>query len=377
MPETTAHTATTSPPVILLAGDRFFVRRVPLVPGTPVDSQVELALETLAPFPLEQLFYGHVVDYKGQHALIYAAYRRNFSPAEQAAWETARAVLPEFIFWCAAARRSRAGTGSLRASATGLEAVAWDDASELPSQILSRRTEKETQGRLEQELLGEFTQRTGLNAEQINSFHGDIDGREWSKAGLSLALGDAATATIPTAILASADVRDKTLLAARQREQRRSSVLWRVFATVTVALAACLVLEGALFGGQALLAAKQRDLETRKPAIQQIESAQLLATRLEKMTAQQLRPFEMLAAVNQPRPASVEFLRVSTNGPLQLSIEAQTNEASDLRTYETALRSIPGIQQVELRDPRMRSGRTSFQLEVTFKPNWSNLGAGT
>ena len=95
------------------------------------------------------------------------------------------------------------------------------------------------------------------------------------------------------------------------------------------------------------------------------------------MTAQQLRPFEMLAVVNSPRPASVEFLRVSTNGPRQLEIDAQTSDAGDLRNYENALRQTAGVEKVDIRDPRMRAGRTSFQLEVTFKPYWSHPGGSS
>ena len=94
-----ASTTSRNQPVILLAGDRFFVRRIGLAANAPIGPQVELALETLAPFPLEQLYYGYLVDYTRRHALVYAAYRRSFTTEEQATWETARAVLPEFVLW--------------------------------------------------------------------------------------------------------------------------------------------------------------------------------------------------------------------------------------------------------------------------------------
>jgi hypothetical protein len=374
MPDSLA--TTSNQPVILLAGDRFFVRRISLVANSPIAPQIELALETLSPFPLEQLFYGYLVDYKRQHALVYAAYRRSFTAEEQMTWENARTVLPEFVLWGIAPRRSRAGTGSLRASEHVIEAVAWDEASELPGLILTRQVTPETTRALEAELLRDLKTRSGLADDQINAFHGDISATGLIKGNLQLVLGDADRATLPAAALGQADIRDKTLLTLRQAEHRRTTLLWRIFATTAAALVLCLLVEAGLFGGRILIKNQQSKLDARAPEVQQIESAQLLATKLQKMTVQQSRPFEMLAAINRPRPASVEFLRVSTNGPLQLSIEAQTGEAGDLRTYEDALKTIPGIDKVELRDPRMRAGRTSFQLEVSFKPNWFQTGGG-
>ena len=82
------------------------------------------------------------------------------------------------------------------------------------------------------------------------------------------------------------------------------------------------------------------------------------------------------AAINVPRPSSVEFIRVSTRGPLQLEIDAETANAGDLRTYEAALKQLSSIASVAIRDPRSRSGRTTFSLEVSFKPNWTQSGGG-
>ncbi len=369
-------TTSRNQPVILLAGDRFFVRRIGLAANAPIGPQVELALETLAPFPLEQLYYGYLVDYTRRHALVYAAYRRSFTTEEQATWETARAVLPEFVLWGIAPRRSRAGTGSLRATDQVIEAVAWDEASELPTLILTRQVSPETTRRVEAELLHEFKRRSGLADDQINAFQGHVSSLGINKTGLQLNIGEAHQANVPLTALGQVDIRDKTLLATQQAQDRRSNLFWRSFAALAAGLAVCLLVEIGLLGGRALLASQRSKLDANASAVQEIESAQVLAIKLQKMTDQQLRPFEMLAAVNRPRPASVEFLRVSTNGPSQLSIEAQTSEAGDLRTYEEALKSVPGIEKIELRDPRMRAGRTSFQLEVTFKPNWYQPGGG-
>lgn len=362
------------PPALLVPGARFFIRRISLAPNAPAAPQIELALETLSPFPLEQLFYGSVTDKAGQHALVYAAYRRNFSADEQESWNHARTVVPEFLLWAFSRRSNQAGA-QIRHTETGVEIVAWDDASELPVLILSRATDDDAE-RDPTPLLLELKRRTGIEANDVELVEEPLKVTGIDRDGLALQAGKQRTALIAPTALTDADIRDKAELTERRREERRTTLLWRLFAVSALALAACVLVEISLAGGRAFLAAQRQRINANAETVRSIESAQLLATKLEKMTSQQLRPFEMLALINQPRPRSIEFQRISTSGPLTLQIEAQTAEAGDLRIYEDALRKLGTVERVELRDPRMRSGRTTFQLEVTFKPNWSVNGGG-
>ncbi|MFI5357020.1 MAG: hypothetical protein ACHQ4G_06780 [Opitutales bacterium] len=350
------------------------MRRIALAAGAEVAGQVNLALEAMAPFALDQMFHGHVVDSAGRHALIYAAYRRNFTAGEQASWNEARAVLPAFLLWAVCGRSPAGRSALVRAHAAGLEAVVWDDASELPAAVLSRGIPA---GADEAALLAEAARLAGIPPAQVRQIKGEIAVERLEKGGLSLAAGPTFAGMLPAATLATADVRDRQVQVAQTRRAARTRVLWRIFATTTAALALCLVLEGVLAGGHLLLAGRQRALAAHAPEVSRIEAAQTLATRLESLSTQQLKPFEMLAAVNGPRPRTVAFLRVSTTGPLQIEVEAQTGNAGDMRVYETTLRQMPSVQQVELRDPRMRGGLTTFLLAVTFKPDWLKAGGGS
>lgn len=364
-----------NPPALLVSGARFFIRRIPLAPNAPIAPQIELALETLSPFPLEQLFYGFVTDKAAKHALVYAAYRRNFSTDEQDAWNQTRTVVPEFLLWAFTRRQNRTGA-QLRHTDAGIEIVAWDDASELPALVLSREANGDEAEIDPTPLLLELKRRTGIETNDVELVEEPLKVTGMDRDGLALQAGKPRTALIAPTTLTDADIRDKAELTTRRRDERRTTLLWRLFAVSTMALAACMLVEISLAGGRAFLAAQRQKINANAEAVRSIESAQLLATKLEKMTSQQLRPFEMLALINQPRPRSIEFQRISTSGPLTLQIEAQTAEAGDLRIYEDALRKLGTVERVELRDPRMRSGRTTFQLEVTFKPNWTGNGGG-
>ena len=59
-----------------------------------------------------------------------------------------------------------------------------------------------------------------------------------------------------------------------------------------------------------------------------------------------------------------------------MDVEAQTSNAADLRDFEADIRKLPGIDHVEVRDPRTREGQTTFVMEATFKPGWYKGGGG-
>jgi hypothetical protein len=362
---------TTAARVVLLPGDRFFVRRIPLLPDAPAAAQIELALETLAPFAPEHLYHGHLIDAAGRHALIYAAYRRNFPADEQADWDDAEAVIPAFLAWVVARPALGLGSPGLLVETTdGLTGLGWDDASELPAVVLSQRNSDSGHPVGENALVTEITRRSGIAADKITAWPNRPPDVRPASGGLQVTVDEQEPVMLPTKALATADVRDKLVLGLRRRHAARTRFTWRFAITTMAALGLCLVAELGLRGGGFWLEKQRELMDARAPEISAIESAQNLAARLEQLSATQLKPFEMLAAINRPRPASVEFVRVSTNGPLQLVVEAQTNNAADLRTYESALRQLGGVATVDLRDPRMRDGRTSFSLHVTFKAGW-------
>jgi hypothetical protein len=73
----------------MLPGNRFFVRRL-AVEGEDLAGQVNLALEAVSPFPLEQMLIGFVTSTDGKQVLAYAAHRRRFTAEESFAGRPAK-----------------------------------------------------------------------------------------------------------------------------------------------------------------------------------------------------------------------------------------------------------------------------------------------
>ncbi len=360
--------------VVLVPGERFFVRRVPLAPEGDVGTQVELALEGLSPFPAGQLYYGFRTDSGRTQALVFAAYRKNFTPEETASWTGAAAVLPDFSVWLGPGSPPPAGVW-VREHGGRVEAVAWDGRSQLAAALLVRAAGATDRAGL----VNEARRKAGLPVEasvkMIKSSALETT-REKGELIIRLAGGDVETRFDATA-LGQADIRDKLLLAERRQTLRRDRLLWHGFVAMLGGLAACVALELGVLATRSWLRVQLTEIKTQADTVTKIDLAQSLAKRLEEISEQRLRPFEMLAEVNDKRPKSVEFSRVVTSGLWRMDIEAQTSNASDLRDFEADVRKLAAIDHVEVRDPRTREGLTTFMMEVTFKPGWLKAGGGT
>jgi len=355
--------------LVWLPAETFFVRRVTLDPNAPAAAQVELALEIAAPFALEQLYYGYMAAPDGRSALAFATHRRLF-PGD--GWPEAGVVLPAF----AVLLGEPPGAERVRLwQAPGcVVAAAWDGRAALPAHVLARAVATEDEAAARATLLDEVAQRLGGRRPEVDEFTGPITAKPLpSDRGWELSLtGRGSGRTLLTLLapegLAAMDVRDKTVLAARRQARRREAMLWRTLAAALIGLAAAAVLEGGLFATDRVFARWRAEQEGRADEVRRIETAQTLGTRIEEMTARRLRPFEMLALVNDVRPAAVRFVRCSTVGLTTLEVEGQAADAASVGTFEAALKGLPALASAEMSDVRLREGVTTFQFTATFKP---------
>jgi hypothetical protein len=92
---------------------------------------VNLALEAISPFPLEQMLVGFVTSADGKQVLAYAAHRRRFTAEESFAWPEDCQVVPEFLALCG--HRPAADGIVVHRSNERLTALAWKAGDELPA----------------------------------------------------------------------------------------------------------------------------------------------------------------------------------------------------------------------------------------------------
>ncbi len=355
--------------VVFAPSDRFFLRFAPLAPDLPALAQAELALEALAPFPPTQLYWGCWVSSDRTSALVYAAHRRRFAPEELAEWEPADLVVPDLL---ALLGGSPAGPVLLvHAGTNRLSGAAWSGLSPWPVAVHTRGYAEAPTEDHRRQFAAELSAKAGMADAPVRFVAGGPSARREGNR-LIFELKDPAGAVIADTIVAAADqdgldVRDRLFLGQRRRDRRRGEFIWRLLLAGGAAAMLALGCEVGALSFSLLNRSLTGRLAAQAPLVEKLATAHGLSRRIDELTHRRLRFFEMLSAVNESRPRSIQFTRTGTSGRSALEIEALTNSADDIGTFESALRRLPTLDKVEIKDLRARDGVTTFALTVAFK----------
>jgi len=116
--------------------------------------------------------------------------------------------------------------------------------------------------------------------------------------------------------------------------------------------------------------------EDRRPLVEDIIESQKITDRILELGVKRLLPIEMLALVNEKRPATVEFTNVHCElkkpkdsvltKPI-MTVDARTPNAGDISDFLKAVQSLPEVESVTNSEPRVRDTSTTFRLEITFR----------
>jgi hypothetical protein len=354
------------PKVVLLPDGIFFTRSIVIAPGsTPADvtGQVELALETLSPFPPAQLYHGYYWPPGADRAFVFAAYRRRFTNEQLAEWEGAELVLPTFATLLGGSIKS--DTTLIVPSDEGLTAIYWED-SPVPAKLVFRPLHPDAPEADRNRARDQLISAAPRNREIVLSIP-PVSAPSASERDLVFSAGGF-TSRIPAAQSGALDVRDKDALATLRRARTRDLALWRGFLALLAILLVLGLAELGLIGAAAWQKTRMAQVEAQRPLVERIMTAQSVTTRINDLSTKRLLPFEMIGHVMGPKPASVQFLRASTVGLYGLNVEAQSTSPGDPSAYQSALSALPMVQKVEVRDQRARDNLMTFTLAVTFRP---------
>ena len=361
------------PKVAFLPDALFFTRAVPVAAGVTsaeAAAQIELALESVAPFPLAQLYYGWCWTPGAEQALVFAAYRRRFTTEQTAAWAEAELVLPAFVAVLGA--QVAPATTVVLNSAEGLTALHWEK-SPAPVRVLCRPLAPDATPEQRAESRDELLRDIGESKKVIDVDSPVLPETAASDREVAFRAGDFVS-RFSAAGAAALDVRDKAELAARRGARQRDLLLWRVALGCAAALLLLVVGEVALFGGKKWNDTRLAKVRAQKPTVDKIMSAQSLALRIEELATKRLLPFEMIEVLlDEDRlPPEIQFTRVFTStqtGLHTLKVEAKSTNVGQIGVYEAKLRTLPMIQKIETQIGPTVGNAATFNLSVAFKPD--------
>ncbi|HLS28849.1 MAG TPA: hypothetical protein VK041_09380 [Opitutales bacterium] len=360
--------------VLLLPSNLFFVRSLELPAG--IDSEelpsfVELTLEQISPFTLNQLYYGYYLPEESSRLLVFAAYRKQLAVYEDEEWADAELVLPEFTSLLGLSYKKP--TIAFLESELELTAVYWNGKSLVPEKVVSRRRDSDESSDSIHAVREEIRRKLGALPEGVESVVFTNPRPRFHDKNLVFALetekGEEEQARLLRPVFWSMDVRDKDFLLTVRRTQRQNRYIWTGVMLVFAAFLALAVFEVVLFGGNYLIDQREARLEELQPEVEHIKRQEELARRLEELGGERLLPFEMLGHLNQSRPRSIYFTRVATDGLRSFQIEALTPRSQDVDRYQRLLEQDEVLESVEVRNLRLRARDqlSSFVLVGTFK----------
>jgi hypothetical protein len=372
---------TTEPPpaVRFVPAPFLFVHTEPLPEGmqpSELQSFAEVTMETLAPMPLEQLSWGYLSSERATHLLLFAAARERLEKEELLPEDSFFHVLPSFF---AAAPADASAHWVFIWEAGYLTGLHYDAESTVPSRV-------ELEQLIEDNPAGAFAARDRLlkrlgSASRIEAAAGILT-RPESLLGPRERLAfffahytapDAEPSRIegrPPANPAArwtADLRDGLF---RAKEQQRRQTLRLLNRTLQVAAGFAIVLLALQIvwaAGTIWVKTRNSIIARQQPVVDSVEQNQLLLSKIDEFSSHQLRPFEMMAALNDLRPHGIVYKSAKAANGNELIAQCTAPDPSTMNDFLDAIAKSQLADVVGDPHTVLNPRGVSFDLDVKFR----------
>lgn len=349
--------------VLLLPSHAFYVERLELPKGLEekeLPDYAQINLETLAPFPLEQLNWGFLKETHGEAILLYATHRERliqlgFENVEDYLW-----VLPDFAPLVFAdfpkntdvllenpgsvTRLHLPGEQRVPDSVTARsEAALLPPAPGSSSAVVVRTLET----KVSDQSRAVFCFECSKEAEREEA-------EEWTEIHM------------PEAALWQADVRAPDFKSAERNRRQLSSLIMRTTTYVGFAAVALVLLEFCLLIGNSWIGTRASKIADQSPEVRRIEDKQSLMNKLDQVAQSELRPIAILEALNRSRPEGIYFTSAVTEGRNRTTVDGIANTIREFNAYTDSLEDSGRFQLVGNPQQITRSGKTTFTVTLDY-----------
>lgn len=335
---------------------------------------INLTLEGSAPFPMEQLLHGYLIDAEQNRAFVFAAHKIRLRRLGIDDPESFFHLFPGFL--ALHGETFDQPTARFLADDANLTAVCLPAHSSVPETIhvLPLAEGPHSPGDLRAaraELLPDckdyhpqgdifhLERAEILPSEQpVFAFSVYPEEGEPIPHHHPLPLGNDA--------LWAADLRGDEFARSERSARRRSRTIWqslRAAAAVTVLLLLLQITHVSLNAFNNWRLNQIADLE---PKAQLVENKLTLASRLNQSTEEDLQPFLLMEAINPLRPDTVYFDETRARSYNQLQAEGFSTEGvTEVNAFADSIRQLPYVDSIQ-NNVQTRNNQTSFELLITF-----------
>jgi hypothetical protein len=344
--------------------------------GEDLGNYVQLALEGISPFPVEQLLYGYLTYPDSKQILVYATPRNRLGSLGLEEWEDSFHILPDFLPLLSLQEN---GDEILAiASDKGMSMVRMESNSQVPERVIGRPFGNTPP-------TSEFL--TGLHEKLRSSLSGNSSESStpviWKIESIDI-LPDSRIrfflrsssedgirereAFLPSSENApwALDLRDSVFAKREEANRRRGVFLWRGLLGCGILALLLLFLQLGQFGMNLFSTWQEKQILGMEGRVNRVQNKLTLAERLTQSTEADVKPYLVLDAINPFRPDTVYYTRVRARSFNEIEIEGESTAGiNPVNAFADALQKLPYIASVE-NSPSTRANKTSFEMRLVF-----------
>jgi len=367
-----------------LPGELFYTERIDLPVGitsAELETAIEMQIEANAPFPLDQLNFGAVIDRIHHQALVYASFKDQLSVDAEEDLKTPK--FPGFLpFVGFQAQRPCLLRGI---SENQISILVFDQVGCFPREIHSLAFAGDpTDATVIAKLSADFLRDLPWLKLPLEDrfFTWKETSRNW-KNETHFVSKDAEGETLIYQLnpfeASFADVRDRELKQKALKTARWNNILW--FTTLG-SICGILLMIGLFllnWGWSFSIEKRENQIAERQSKVESIESKERNLQVFESGSAAQLQPLSMLDIVNRVRPDGVYFSEVKAYEGDQLQIDgmAEKDGAELINRFRDSLKQLKDLESVSVEITRINQGVAYFfRANLKFRElELANVGA--
>lgn len=367
--------------VLLLPGHLFFVESIEVpveLELSDVPDFAELSLESIAPFPIDQLYWGYLYQKDMTTLLLYAAYQGRikndgFTDLDDYAW-----VLPDFAALSGA--RFHSDTLVLLEGHNSVSLLFFKSDAEAPEfarvdtciEPLTENTVHTLRSAIPNlpkttPILHLRPAVAMVNEKGLPTFQHEV-----AEQNTGSPIDGSWQSLSPSEDrLWQMDVRHADFKKAEQSKRRLSTLIGRVAGWATVFALILAGMEILLLASQSWLNSRLDQIERQMEAVLKVEEKQILVNKLDQVAQNELRPIEMLEAANEIRiqlNLGIEYDSVIIEGENHVTIEGKASSITALNRYVENLKGSGLFELLAEQEPITRNGQTTFRVSLAYSP---------
>ena len=338
----------------------------------------ELTLESMAPFPIDHLYWGYLYHKNASTLLVYAARRERiknegFTDLDDYAW-----VVPDFATLYGA--RFYDDTLVILEGDQCASLLYFEKNAEIPKSFWVDTTS----GHLTKDTIQSLRSgirdlpktvptlylspvMTHMDENGVSTFEHVIS--EYSDS--SNYDGHWQQLTPTEAQLWQMDVRNSEFKTSEQSKRRTSALILRITGWAALFTMVLILAESVLFTAQGWLDTQFDKIESQQVAVSKVEEKQILVNKLEQVAQNELRPIEMLEAANNIRlklNVGIEYDSVIIEGENHITVEGKASSINALNQYVDSLKKSGQFELLDEQKPITRNGKTTFKVSLAYRP---------